>query len=114
MHPNTLIHTSPGALLARTVERARARRVALGMTRAVAAERAGLSVDTLRRFETTGKIAFDRLVRLAVALNAEEGVDALFPAVVVETLEDPDRAQQRRVRGLRRDAGVRRGPTGSR
>ena len=82
------------------------------MTRSVAAERAGVSVDTLRQFETTGKISFDRLVRLAVALGVEDAVDALFPGVQVETLEEFDRAQQRRTRGVRRDAGQKRPPAG--
>jgi hypothetical protein len=49
-----------------------------------------------------------------VALQAHQEFGALFPAVRVETLEDLDRAQQRRVRGVRSDAGRKRPSTGDR
>jgi transcriptional regulator with XRE-family HTH domain len=101
-----LIEQTPKALVQRTGERAKARRLALGLTREVLAERAGVSVDTLRRFETTGKIAFERLVRIAVALNVSPNLDDLFPAVTVERLEDLERAAPVRQRGVRRDASA--------
>ena len=107
LHQRPLINRTPSALVKRAGEQARARRLALGLTRAVVAERMGVSIETVRRFETTGQIAFERLVRFAVALDLQPNVDALFPAVPVETLEDLERAETRRQRGVRRDAGVR-------
>jgi transcriptional regulator with XRE-family HTH domain len=101
-----LIKETPKALVQRTGERAKARRLALGLTRDVLAERAGVSVDTLRRFETTGQIAFERLVRIAVALNVAPNLDELFPAVTVERLEDLERSAPARQRGVRRDASA--------
>jgi transcriptional regulator with XRE-family HTH domain len=106
MRKTLLIEQTPKALVQRTGERAKARRLALGLTREVLAERAGVSVDTLRRFETTGKIAFERLVRIAVALNVSPNLDDLFPAVTVERLEDLERAAPVRQRGVRRDASA--------
>ena len=101
-----LIEQTPKALIQRTGERAKTRRLALGLTRDVLAERAGVSVDTLRRFETTGQIAFERLVRIAVALNVSPNLDSLFPVVAVERLEDLERAAPARQRGVRRDASA--------
>lgn len=106
MRKTLLIEQTPKALVQRTGERAKARRLALGLTREVLAERAGVSVDTLRRFETTGQIAFERLVRIAVALNVSPNLDDLFPAVTVERLEDLERAAPVRQRGVRRDASA--------
>ena len=106
MRQAPLIEQTPKALVQRAGERAKARRLALGLTRDVLAERAGVSVDTLRRFETTGQIAFERLVRIAVALNVSPNLDSLFPVVAVERLEDLERAASARQRGVRRDASA--------
>jgi transcriptional regulator with XRE-family HTH domain len=106
MRQTPLIELTPKALVQRTGERAKARRLALGLTRDVLAERAGVSVDTLRRFETTGQIAFERLVRIAVALNISPNLDDLFPVVAVERLEDLERSAPARQRGVRRDASA--------
>lgn len=38
-----------------------------------------MSLSSLRRFERSGEIAFLSLVRLAVALDAIQGLAALFP-----------------------------------
>jgi transcriptional regulator with XRE-family HTH domain len=101
-----LIDQTPKALIQRAGERAKARRLALGLTREVVSERAGVSVDTLRRFESTGQIAFERLVRISVALHVSPNLDDLFPAVAVERLEDLERAAPSRQRGVRRDASA--------
>jgi transcriptional regulator with XRE-family HTH domain len=101
-----LISRTPAALVRRAGEQAKARRLALGLTRAVVAVRVGVSVETIRRFETTVQIAFERLVRLAAALHVTPDVDALFPPVPVDSLEALDRASLRRQRGVRRDAGA--------
>jgi transcriptional regulator with XRE-family HTH domain len=106
MRKTPLIEQTPRALVQRTGERAKARRLALGLTREILAERAGVSVDTLRRFETTGQIAFERLVRISVALNSSPNLDDLFPVDAVERLEDLERAAPARQRGVRRDASA--------
>lgn len=106
MRKEPLINHSPTALIRRVGEQARARRVALGLTRPALAERVGVSVETIRRFETTGQIAVERLVRLALALQTTPSLDGLFPPLGVESLEDLERASVRRQRGVRRDASA--------
>lgn len=82
--------------------RARARRLALGLTQAEVGERAGLGSATVKRFEHTGQMAFDGIVRLAIALDAAEAIVALFDKPVAaiksldEILEKPARQRGRR------------------
>lgn len=64
------------------------------------ADRAGVSLASLRRFERTGKISFVSLVRLAFVLDTVSGVDALFAAPEIRSLDDLDDGM-RRQRGRR-------------
>jgi transcriptional regulator with XRE-family HTH domain len=87
--------------LARTVaERARRLRLDRNLTQQELAERAGMSLSSLRRFERSGEIAFLSLVRVAMALDATEGLAALFPEPVRSLDDVLDRP--RRQRGRRR------------
>jgi hypothetical protein len=45
-------------------------------------------------------------VRLALALHTTPSVDALFPPLGVESLEELERSTVRRQRGVRRDASA--------
>lgn len=60
-------------------ERARAARLRRAWTQEELARRSGMSLSSLRRFERSGEIAFLSLVRLAVALDAVQGLASLFP-----------------------------------
>ncbi len=83
-------------------ERCRRRRLALGFTRFQLAERAGVSSASLKRFERTGNVSFDALIRLAIALDATEGFDQLFSKKSYQSLEEvigePTRQRGRRRR----------------
>lgn len=59
--------------------RARARRLALAWTQQELADRSGMSLSSLRRFERSGAIAFLSLVKIAVALDAVDELVMLFP-----------------------------------
>ena len=77
--------------------RARARRVALGLTQQDVADRSGVNVWTLRRFEASGKLAFDALIRLAFVLDAVEAFGSLFPESEFRSLDDViDRPKRQR------------------
>ena len=71
--------TSPGEVQSGVARRARQLRLDLGLTQAELAERAGLALRTLRLFEQTGKASLEHVVRVAFALSAEAGFEALFP-----------------------------------
>jgi transcriptional regulator with XRE-family HTH domain len=94
---------TPGEVAGAVAERARARRVALGLTQVEAAERTGIGLSSLRRFESTGRIGFDALVRLAFVLDAVAPLGALFPETAFRSLDEVvERPRRRRVRKPRR------------
>jgi transcriptional regulator with XRE-family HTH domain len=57
----------------------RARRLAMGLTQADAAGRAGVAYRTWRRMEKDGSASIEDLLRAAIALRCEQGLTALFP-----------------------------------
>jgi transcriptional regulator with XRE-family HTH domain len=86
--------------------RIKALRLDRGWTQQEIAERAGVSLATYRRFERTGSISLERLLKLAVILDARAGFDQLFvrsPARSLAELEERAERQTRK-RGKRRDA----------
>lgn len=68
--------------------RLKARRVALGWTQRDAAHRAGIAYRTWRRLENEGKASFEDVIRSAIALRCEGGLEALFPQPVATSLDD--------------------------
>lgn len=98
---------TPAELLTGVGARARALRIARGWTQEELAERAAVAVDTLRRFERTGQIALERLVKLAVVLDAVRPLGELFappPAATLAELERPAQPRRRAPRRRSRDA----------
>ncbi|MDO5648698.1 helix-turn-helix domain-containing protein [Paracoccus sp. (in: a-proteobacteria)] len=82
-------------------DNARARRVALGLRQQDLAERAGVSLGSVRRFEQTGEISLSALLALAEVLDALPPFLDLFPAPVAQSLDDltpPDAPLRPRVR----------------
>lgn len=92
----------PADIATGVARRVRDRRLAAGLTRDELAARAGMSAASLKRFERTGKIAFDALVRLAVALDAVAGFDRLFEGSTYASIDDVLLQQPGRRRGRRR------------
>lgn len=68
--------------------RIRQRRIALGHTQAVAAERAGVAYRTWRRMEKDGYASIDDLIRAALALSCEADLDALFPLPAARSMAE--------------------------
>lgn len=86
--------------------RVRALRLDRGWTQQEVAERAGLALATYRRFERSGQISLDRLLKLAVILDARAGFDQLFVRSAARSLAELEQRVERqaRQRGKRRDA----------
>lgn len=77
MLPPTL-QTAP-QLAQAVADRVRTLRLRRAWTQQELADRAGMSLSSYRRFERSGRIAFQSLVRVAMALDAIDGIAALFP-----------------------------------
>ena len=89
--------SSADEILAELAGRARRLRLARNWTQAELAARAGVSVASLRRFETSGHAALEVVVRLAQALQVVDGFEELFvePAASIAALEREERAAGR-------------------
>lgn len=87
-------------------ERVKTLRIDRGWTQEELAERAGLRLATYRRFERTGHVSLERLLKLTVVLDARAGFERLFvrsPASSLAELEQRSERQARK-RGKRRNA----------
>jgi len=62
-----------------------------------------MTLASYRRFERTGRISMERLMQLAVVLNAVDGVQALFRLPKARSLEELERRERlpSRARGRR-------------
>lgn len=86
--------------------RVRALRLERGWTQQEVADRTGIALATYRHFERTGQISLERLLKLAVVLDARAGFDGLFMPPPARSLAELERKDERpaRKRGRRSDA----------
>jgi transcriptional regulator with XRE-family HTH domain len=98
---------TPAEVVAGIAERARALRISRGWTQRELADRSGVALETLRRFERTGKIAVERLVRIAFVLDAVGPLGELFAPPPAKTLKDLERTERPRKRASKRRPGRR-------
>ena len=76
-------------------------RLTYNWKRETLAERAGVSVPTLRRLETTGQASLDHLLRVALALGCLDQFEQLLKPPPARSFAELDRqnAAKRRKRG---------------
>lgn len=86
--PTVLALHTPAEIQQRVAERLRARRLRLGWMQATLAERAGVSLATVRRFERSGQITLANFLRLLHALGALDEMSDRFEAAPVRTLDE--------------------------
>ncbi len=83
-------------------DRARQLRLALRLPQTELAQRAGVSVPTVKRFEHSGTATLENALRLATVLNADAAFDTLFAPPehrsIDEALAKRKSSQLRRVR----------------
>jgi transcriptional regulator with XRE-family HTH domain len=75
--------------------RLKALRLAKGWKQATLAERSGVSLASLRRFETSGQVSLQHLLALAFALNRLDDFDALLQAPRASSLAELEAAEKR-------------------
>lgn len=71
-------HKLPPDILRETAIKHQALRKHLGLSQVALADRAGVSVSSLRRFEQTGEISFASLLRLSHILHRLDDFEHLF------------------------------------
>lgn len=78
--------------------RVKALRLAKGWKQATLAERSGVSLASLRRFETTGQASLQHLLELAFALHRLDDFDALFQAPQASSIAELEAAEKQPAR----------------
>jgi len=77
----------------RLTERIRARRREAKISQAELAGRSGVSLGSVKRFESSGEISLASLLRMAVALGYETDFDRLFERKNYQSLDEIINAQ---------------------
>lgn len=78
----------PGEVLEEVAKRMVARRKSMRLTQAQLAERSGVSLASIKRFERIHQISLASLVNIAFALRCEEDFDALFARQEYASIDD--------------------------
>ncbi len=68
--------------------RAQERRLDANLTQEGLSKRAGVTLASLKRFEQTGQISLEGLIRLAIALDCADSIEEMFKPREFETLQD--------------------------
>ncbi|HZZ64357.1 MAG TPA: hypothetical protein VFE17_02575 [Candidatus Baltobacteraceae bacterium] len=79
---------SPKEIAQGLAARAHDLRLKYGLRQVDLAQRAGVPLSTLKRFERTGQGAIDLLIRVALALEAESALSELFMIRSPRSLDD--------------------------
>jgi transcriptional regulator with XRE-family HTH domain len=79
---------NPGLLMKGIAERARRNRLELNLSQEALAEKAGVSLGSLKRFEHSAEISLKKLILIAVALDATEEFGLLFSKRQYQNLDE--------------------------
>ncbi len=81
--------------------RARAVRLDRSLRQSDVAKAAGVTLPTIIRFEQTGKVGFDVVVRIAIALGAEAELTRLFAQPQTRSIDEIVAVRKSRTRAPR-------------
>ena len=70
--------TAPSDVMQRTAQRAKALRLEQNITQQELADKVGIAVGTVKRFEKTGEVQFNHLLRIALVLGKLEDFSNIF------------------------------------
>lgn len=91
--------TSPNEILEALASRMKDRRISANLTQKELAARSGVSYASVRQLETHGKGSLLAAIKLAYALDAEDGFETLFDTKTPRSIEDViDKPKRKRVR----------------
>ena len=94
---------SPHEMLLEIARRAKDKRLSLNMTQQTLSEASGVSYGTLKKFERSGQISLESLIKIALVLDELEKFEHLFvksaedlPTSIDELLKDKSRKRGRK------------------
>lgn len=81
---------TPLEFLAQIAQKAKAKRLSLNLSQHNLSLRSGVSLGSIKRFERTGKISLESLLKLALVLNSLESFNSLFTQEPLQSLPSLD------------------------
>ena len=83
-----LNQNNPKFLAKKIAENSKKKRITSNFTQQELAERSGVSLSSLKRFEQKAEISLTSLLKIAIALDATETIMNLFTEIQATTLDD--------------------------
>jgi len=81
---------TPQEMAERIARHARAKRLLLNFSQRTLSDRSGVSFGVLKKFERTGKISLESLLKIAFALDALEEFSGLFSILPLKNIKSLD------------------------
>ena len=97
---------SPTMIAEKVASRMKARRIGLNITQKELANQSGVSLGSIKRFETSHQIALHSLLKIALVLDATAEFQQLFPMNQFKSIAEVVRATENRPRKRARDVGT--------
>ena len=91
---NDFTFEGPGELQRRLGEKAKALRLHLGYKRATLSEKSGVSPETIRNFENSGKITLENFLKIAFALGESGKMNGMFNLPEIASISDIEKRQK--------------------
>jgi transcriptional regulator with XRE-family HTH domain len=88
--------STPEETAQQLASKTRVLRLARNWKQATLAERSGVTLASLRRFEHTGQVSLQNLLKLAFALGRLDDFEALFKAPVASSIAELEAATSQR------------------
>jgi len=97
----SFILSTPREIEIQIAKRAQAKRLALNLTQKTLSDRSGVSFGVIKKFERTGKISLESLLKIALILDSLPEFIELFKPVPLEQFTSLDAllAEKKRQRG---------------
>jgi len=89
---------TPHDLMAKIAEQAKGKRLSLNLTQQSLSERSGVSLGVLKKFERTGKISVESLLKIALVLDSLTEFAVLFKPKPLETYPTLDQLLKQKTR----------------
>ena len=95
---------NPSSIAEKIASRMKAKRITLNITQVVLASRSGVSLGSIKRFETKHQISLQSLIQLSLVLDASVEFRQLFPVDKYKSIADVLNAREQGSRSRARDA----------
>ena len=82
--------STPAEMAQSVAQRARSKRLSLNISQQTLSDRSGVSYSSIRKFERTGQVSFQSLLKLALVLDALDEFHQLFPETLLERAKSLD------------------------